>query len=83
MTGTPRCLYCEEVSNDIPVESFHCQKQYEAYPENYNGCHESFATLVDLNLHRANTGGCRWPENVPGMLLDANSGLWFREVDNG
>jgi hypothetical protein len=72
------CRWCWESSNPpITPGTFHCQSQKELQLWNHNGCHESFATLEDRSLHRAATGGCRWPENVPGMLFDGDRNVWY------
>lgn len=71
------CQYCWESSHSYPIELPHCQSQ-DGDPNNYNGCHETFETVEDKDLHRANTGGCWWPENIRGMLYDDGRSVWYQ-----
>jgi hypothetical protein len=74
------CRWCWESGQpEIEPGTFHCQSQRELQLWNHNGCHYSFATLEDRDLHRASTGGCLWPENIPGMLFDHQRHVWYRE----
>lgn len=74
------CRYCWE-SSQPEITAYHCQSQ-DSSDWNFNGCHESFQTLADLTLHRSKTGGCRWPENIAGMLYDDEGGVWYRKVES-